>query len=98
VVNNHYHGDGGHSGGGGISAGDLLMYHALTSHNNSPTYVNTQPVAAGPAYAQPVVASEAYQDGPAVIYQQESHFWSGVLWFAFGMCCLYGVYRLFKYL
>jgi hypothetical protein len=60
VVNNHYHGDGGHSSGGGLSLMDVVAINALTSHNNSPTYVTTQPVVAGPAYSQPVVVNDAY--------------------------------------
>jgi hypothetical protein len=108
VINNHYHGDGGHgtsgSGGGGFGLGDALMFHALTSHDRGPTYVNAQPVVAGAAYAQPVVAAPAaagipYQDGGPVIYQrEESYFWSNVVWVIVGLGCLYGVYRLFKYL
>ena len=75
TVNNHYHGDGGHSGGGGMSLMDYAVISSLTSHNNSPTYVNTQPavVAAQPA---PVMVSASDYDAPAMIYQQEeSHFW-----------------------
>lgn len=93
---NHYHNDGGHaSSGGGFGLGDALMFHALTSHNNSPTYVNTQPVAA-PSYA-PIQPAAEYQDGPAVIYQrEESHFWRNTFLFILGLgfCC--GVYFFWK--
>lgn len=98
VINNHYHGSEGGSGGGGFSVGDALVLHALTSHNNSPTYVNTQPVVAGPAYSQQVVAPD-YQDGPAVLYQrEESHFWRNTFLIILGGACFYGLFRLFKYL
>lgn len=92
VINNHYHGDAGHSGGGGgLSLMDVVALNALTSHNNSPTYVTTQPVAAGPAYAQPVAAAD-YQDGPAVIYQrEESHFWRNFFLAVLGIVILTGI-------
>ncbi|MGI4862626.1 MAG: hypothetical protein ACRYFZ_01795 [Janthinobacterium lividum] len=71
VINNHYHGDGGHGSGGGLSLTDYMVLHSLTNQNNGPTYVNAQPAAAG----VPVVVNPGY-DAPRVIYQQEeSHFW-----------------------
>lgn len=79
VVNNHYHGESGHSGGGGLSMMDYFMLHSLTNHNNGPTYVNAQPnvVTAMPTAAGAptmVVGNDSY-DAPTVVYQEESHFW-----------------------
>jgi hypothetical protein len=101
VVNNHYHGDDGHgSGGSGFGLGDALMFHALTSHNNSPTYVNAQPVVAAPGYVstQPAaVVAPDYQDGPAVLYQrEESHFWRNAFLIILGLGFCYGVYLFWK--
>jgi hypothetical protein len=97
VITNHYHGDGGHSSSGGFGLGDALMFHALTSHNNSPTYINTQPVVAGGAYSQPIVANDGYQDGPAMIYQrEESHFWRNTFLIIVGIAFFYGVYLFYK--
>jgi len=71
IINNHYHGSEGYRSGG-LNLMDVVALNALTSHNNSPTYVNTQPVGAAPAYvaSQPAaVVAPDYQDGPAVLYQ-----------------------------
>lgn len=85
VINNHYHGESGHSGGGGLSMMDYFMLHSLTNHNNGPTYVNAQPnvVTAVPtaAGAPTMVVGNGNYDAPAVIYQEESHFWRNVLIF-----------------
>lgn len=101
VVNNHYHGDGGHgTSSGGLSLMDVVAINALTSHNHSPTYVNAQPVVAAPAYmgAQPAaVVAPDYQDGPAVIYQrEESHFWRNTFLIILGLGFCYGVYLFWK--
>jgi hypothetical protein len=82
TINNHYHGDGGHSGGGGLSMTDYLVLHSLTNH--SPTYVSAQPAVIA---AQPVMANAPMgsYDAPAVMYQQEeSHFWRN--FFLFILC------------
>jgi len=61
VINNNYYGDGGHgsSEDGGLSVVNVVAINAHTSYNNSSTYVNTQPIAAAPVYAQLSVAIEA---------------------------------------
>jgi hypothetical protein len=82
VINNHYHGDGGHSGGGGLSMTDYLVLQSLTNHNNSPTYVNAQPVAAG---APTMVVGNGDYEAPAVVYQEESHFWRNFFLFVIGL-------------
>jgi hypothetical protein len=85
VINNHYHGESGHSGGGGLSMMDYVMLHSLANHNNGPTYVNAQPnvVTAVPtsAGAPTMVVDNGNYDAPAVIYQEESHFWRNVILF-----------------
>jgi hypothetical protein len=43
VINNHYHGENGHSSRGGLSMKDYLVLHSLTSHDHGPAYVNAQP-------------------------------------------------------
>jgi hypothetical protein len=81
---------------------DVVAINALTNHNSSPTYVTTQPVVAGGAYAQPMVAApavavDAYQDGPAVIYQrEETHFWRNTIVFILGLALCYGVWRFYR--
>jgi hypothetical protein len=74
TVNNHYHGDAGHSGGGGLSITDYLVLHSLTNHNNGPSYVNAQPAVVA---ALPVMTSTpmgSYEAPPVLYQQEESHF------------------------
>jgi hypothetical protein len=72
TINNHYHEESGHSGGRVLSMMDYFMLHLLSNHNNGSTYINAQPVAAG---APTMVVGNGNYDAPAMIYQEESHFW-----------------------
>lgn len=85
VINNHYHGESGHSGGGGLSMMDYFMLHSLTNHDHSPTYVTTQPAAIAAQLIMATAPVSSYE-APAVIYQQEeSHFWRNFFLFVLSL-------------
>ncbi len=90
MVNNHYH-SGSIASGGGLSLIDYVILDNLTSRDRGPAYVSQAPVVQHP---QPV----AYTDGTAsaVVYQEESHFWSNTFLILGVAAIVYGVCRFLR--